>query len=46
MEYEKYFIIIGNQNAITYREIFPLPVCMEFTANLSAILTFDGASRK
>ena len=24
MEYEKDFIIIGNQNAITYREIFPL----------------------
>ena len=24
MEYEKSFIIIGNQNAITYREIFPL----------------------
>ena len=24
MEYEKAFIIIGNQNAITYKEIFPL----------------------
>lgn len=24
IEYEKSFIIIGNQNAITYREIFPL----------------------
>ena len=24
MEYEKDFIIIGNQNAITYKEIFPL----------------------
>jgi hypothetical protein len=24
MEYEKDFVIIGNQNAITYREIFPL----------------------
>lgn len=24
MEYEKKFIIIGNQNAITYKEIFPL----------------------
>ena len=24
MEYEKSFIIVGNQNAITYREIFPL----------------------
>lgn len=24
LEYEKDFIIIGNQNAITYREIFPL----------------------
>ena len=24
MEYEKYFIIIGNQNSITYREILPL----------------------
>jgi hypothetical protein len=24
MEYEKEFIIIGNQNSITYREIFPL----------------------
>lgn len=24
MEYEKHFIIIGNQNAITYKEIFPL----------------------
>lgn len=24
MEYEKKFIIIGNQNAMTYREIFPL----------------------
>lgn len=24
MEYEKSFIIIGNQNAITYREILPL----------------------
>jgi hypothetical protein len=24
MEYEKDFLIIGNQNAITYREIFPL----------------------
>lgn len=24
MEYEKKFIIIGNQNAITYQEIFPL----------------------
>ena len=24
MEYEKNFIIIGNQNAITYKEIFPL----------------------
>ena len=26
MEYEKSFIIIGNQNAVTYREIFPLLV--------------------
>jgi hypothetical protein len=24
MEHEKFFLIIGNQNAITYREIFPL----------------------
>jgi len=24
MEYEKYIVIIGNQNAITYREILPL----------------------
>lgn len=24
MEHEKYFIIIGNQNAVSYREIFPL----------------------
>ncbi len=24
MEYEKKFIVIGNQNAITYKEIFPL----------------------
>ena len=24
MEYQKYFIVIGNQNAITYKEIFPL----------------------
>ena len=24
MEYQKQFLIIGNQNAITYREIFPL----------------------
>jgi hypothetical protein len=24
MEYEKSFIVVGNQNAITYREIFPL----------------------
>lgn len=24
MEYEKKFIIVGNQNAITYKEIFPL----------------------
>lgn len=24
MEYEKHFIVIGNQNAITYKEIFPL----------------------
>ena len=24
MEYEKKFIIIGNQNAITYKEVFPL----------------------
>ena len=24
IEYKKYFIIIGNQNAITYKEIFPL----------------------
>ena len=24
MEYEKKFLIIGNQNAITYKEIFPL----------------------
>lgn len=24
IEYEKYFLIIGNQNAITYKEIFPL----------------------
>lgn len=24
MEYKKHFIIIGNQNAITYKEIFPL----------------------
>ena len=24
MEYEKQFVIIGNQNAITYKEIFPL----------------------
>lgn len=24
MEHEKYFIIIGNQNAVGYREIFPL----------------------
>lgn len=24
MEYEKYFVIIGNQNAVTYREILPL----------------------
>lgn len=24
MEYEKKFIIIGNQNAVTYKEIFPL----------------------
>lgn len=24
MEYKKHFVIIGNQNAITYKEIFPL----------------------
>lgn len=24
MEYDKYFLIIGHQNAITYKEIFPL----------------------
>lgn len=24
MEYGKKFLIIGNQNAITYKEIFPL----------------------
>ena len=24
MEYEKFFIIVGNRNAITYKEIFPL----------------------
>ena len=24
MEYEKFFVIIGNQNACTYKEIFPL----------------------
>ena len=24
MEYEKKFLIIGNVNAITYREVFPL----------------------
>ena len=24
MEYQKYFIVIGSQNAITYKEIFPL----------------------
>jgi hypothetical protein len=24
MEYDKFFVIIGNQNAVTYKEIFPL----------------------
>jgi hypothetical protein len=24
IEYQKYFLIIGNPNAITYKEIFPL----------------------
>lgn len=50
VEYDKKFIIIGNKNAITYKEFFPLlkedKVWIGYTAPENFIVPGEGATKK